>query len=217
MTVVSKLKPVTEVLHFTTNRGLVGSFAIKRVLSRRRLPEEFYLEHVVHNNSHTRPEEAYNFDKSRDWLDFVNMSIDEINSRFFRFSEGWERNAELWWAILAFTPEILDHEGVVFTTTNNGYEHCCRASGPEGMAALYEQTIRRKGDWIVSRRARADNLPTCEQAEVLYPEGLDTQYLTRVYVAREEDSDRVYGWLREFGLPVVPVIVAPGKFKGAPN
>jgi len=40
---------ITEVLHFTTHRGITGAFASGCILSRRQLPQEKYLEHVCMN------------------------------------------------------------------------------------------------------------------------------------------------------------------------
>ncbi|HEU0127959.1 MAG TPA: hypothetical protein VFQ48_05060 [Pseudonocardiaceae bacterium] len=37
---------ITEVLHFTTHRGLLGIFAKEAVLSRERLEADKYIEHI---------------------------------------------------------------------------------------------------------------------------------------------------------------------------
>src|SRR3954469_23794344 len=97
-----KRRGISEVLHFTTNRGLVGILATEKLLSRRRLKEEDYLQFILHNNALVRQEELPHFDKSQDWLDFVNLSISEINSSYFGFSGNWAHNQDLWWCILAF-------------------------------------------------------------------------------------------------------------------
>lgn len=73
---------IDSALHFTTNHGLVGILAVGALLSRRRLDKEYLLEHVLHVNAARRPEAAADFDKSEDWLDYVNLSISEVNSRF---------------------------------------------------------------------------------------------------------------------------------------
>jgi hypothetical protein len=75
---------IEEVLHFTTNRGLVGILQSHQILSRWRLPGERELAYILRPNVATRPEESEFFDKQENWLDFINMSISEINSRFFR-------------------------------------------------------------------------------------------------------------------------------------
>lgn len=209
---------IRELLHFTTNRGIVGTLAQGALLSRYRLPSEKYLAHVLHVNSTTRPEEIEFFDKSENWLDFVNLSISEINRRFFEFSCGWHRDADIWWGILAFDPVLMAHDEVVFTTTNNKYEpYCARQRGIAGLKSLFESPILRKQSWSVHRLGRAENLPTCEQAEVLYGREVPTAFLRRIYVMEGDHHDQARGWLREFGLGSVEVVINPAKFLGCKN
>ena len=181
---------ITEALHFTTNRGLVGVLASGGVKATKSLTQDEYLANILHKNAITRPEEAEDFDKSEDWMDFVNLSISAINTSYMGFSKRWPHNQNVWWCILAFDPVIMTHPGVYFATTNNGYPHCRRASGDEGLEALFAPSIARKAAWRAYRGQRAPNLPTCQQAEVLYPRFLPIEFLRNVYVQAEEDSDR---------------------------
>ena len=208
---------IESVLHFTTNRGLVGALAVKGLLSRRRLRDEDLLEYVLHVNAARRPEAAADFDKSNDWLDYVNLSISEINTRFLAVSRRWHNNAAVWWCVLEFYSRIMTHDGVYFATTNNSYDRCIRSEGVEGLESLFVERVERKADWSVRRRSRAPHLPTCEQAEVLYPKRVDVEYLRRVYVAEEEHHDIVGGWLKEFNCPGVEVLHSREKFGGCPN
>jgi hypothetical protein len=210
-------REIVEVLHFTTNRGIVGTLASRALLSRHRLPQEKYLEHVLHVNAAIRLEAAAFFDKSQNWLDYVNLSISEINRRYFLVSNRWHQDKNVWWGILAFDPQIMTHEGVVFATTNNSYDLCIRKGGIDGFEGLFAQTIQRKVGWSVSRGRRTARLPTCEQAEVLYPAGVPTNFLRRIYVQKEEHHDQATGWLREFGVADVEVVLSPEKFIGEPN
>lgn len=212
-------RQVTEVLHFTTQRGIVGVLATRELQSRFRLPQDKYLEHVLHVNAATRPESAAVFDKTQNWLDYVNLSVSEINRRYLEVSQRWHRNAShIWWGILAFDAEIMTHDGVFFATTNNSYEpYCVRGAGREGFSALFAPQIRRKETWWVNRSGRAGNLPTCEQAEVLYPSSISTQYLRRIYVAEGDHHDQTRGRLREFELQDVEVVIDPNKFLGQSN
>ena len=98
---------IESVLHFTTNRGLVGILANGSLLSRHRLNDDQYLEHVLHVNAANRPEAAANFDKSENWLDYVNLSISEINRRFLEVSKRWHNNSDVWWCIFAFDSDIM--------------------------------------------------------------------------------------------------------------
>jgi hypothetical protein len=208
---------IVEVLHFTTNRGIVGTLASHSLLSRHRLPQEKYLEHVLHVNAVSRPEATAFFDKSQNWLDYVNLSISEINARYFAVSNRWHQASNVWWGILAFDPEIVTHDGVLFATTNNSYDRCIRQGGVEGFEGLFAQVIQRKRGWSVNRGLRESRLPTCEQAEVLYPAGVPTEFLRSIYVQDEEQHDQALGWLWEFGLSGVNVVLSPEKFRGKPN
>ena len=118
---------------------------------------------------------------------------------------------------------MIGHDGVWFATTNNGYADCRRAQGEEGFGELFTQEVLRKAvgsggkPWYAFRDSRPANLPTCEQAEVLYPEKLSLDYLRTIYVEEDQYYDTVVGWLREFGYTDVEVIVGQQKFIGRPN
>lgn len=209
---------ISEVLHFTTNRGIIGVLATGALLSRYLLPQEKYLQHVLHVNAASRPESFHDFDKSQNWLDYVNLSISEINRRYFEVSSKWHKDSDIWWGILAFDPVILTHEGVFFATTNNAYEPLCiRQAGNSGLIKLFQEFVQRKSGWTVSRRGRAAHLTTCEQAEVLYPQRVSFDFLRAIYVQEGEHHDQARGWVTEFGLRHVDVIINPAKFQGCKN
>ncbi|MFQ3894669.1 DarT ssDNA thymidine ADP-ribosyltransferase family protein [Sphingobium sp. R-7] len=209
---------IQEVLHFTTHRGLVGTLASGALQSRYRLPEDKYLQHILHVNSAVRPEAGAFFDKSDNWLDYVNLSISEINRRYFEVSQRWHADGDIWWTILSFDAVVMTHENVVFASTNNSYDLCLRERGGEGLNALFAAMVKRKSpSWTAYRGDRASELPTCEQAEVLYPAAVPMDFLRRVYVREEEHQDQVSGWLEEFGKPAVEVVWSPQKFLGKKN
>jgi hypothetical protein len=216
-------REITEILHFTTNRGLVGSLASRFLLSRPLLNEEDYLKYVLHLNAGIRPEEASYFDKSEDWIRFVNLSVSEINYRFLMVSRKWHATEEVWWAILAFSPAIITHSNVWFSTTNNGYEDAIREKGESGFSNLFGSPILRMLSdnygkrWSCHRESRESRLTTCEQAEVLYFEKLDLQYLDKIYVEDETLYYSVSGWMNEFDFPEVCVEINKQKFTGKPN
>lgn len=218
MTVLEEVasRGITEVVHFTTHLGILGSLASGALLSRHRLRKEDYLQHILHVNSTYRPEESEFFDKSQNWLDYVNLSLSEINRRFFDISQGWHSDREVWWAVLAFDASIMSHD-VVFATTNNGYEHCLREAGLEGLKKLFVPVIKRKGDWCAFRRDRAPRLATCEQAEVMYLGAVPIQHLKTIYVREGDHSDQVKAWLLDFHYKHVDVLISPEKFIGCKN
>jgi ssDNA thymidine ADP-ribosyltransferase, DarT len=117
---------------------------------------------------------------------------------------------------MAFDVDILDHPGVYFTTTNNIYSHVRRSAGLVGFEAMFAPVVARRANWQALRGKRAAHLTTCEQAEVLYPDGLAMSYLRRIYVRTGEDADRVYAVLAQFGREDVEVKVDAEKFRGQP-
>ncbi|WP_313053724.1 DarT ssDNA thymidine ADP-ribosyltransferase family protein [Pseudomonas lopnurensis] len=220
MTIQQELsnRNITECLHFTTNRGIIGILSSGALLSRYRLPLETRLHYLAYVNSVCRPEESDYFDKTENWLDYVNLSFTEINSRFFKVSQRWHQGADVWWGILSFDAAIAEHPGVYFTTTNNGYDLCRRGAGYDGLKAMFQSPIGRKApSWYAHRLNRVPSMPTCEQAELLYPGQVAVEYLRKVYVKDDYSHDQAYGWLREFGLNNVEVILSSHKFEGCPN
>jgi hypothetical protein len=209
---------ITEVLHFTSNHGLVGIMEMGEILSRRALPTEDHLAHISTPTSAARKEAESYFDKQEDWLDYVNLSLTEINRNYFKFaSERWHTSGDRWWVILSFRSELLSLSGVYFSTTNNVYSKTFREQGGEGLESLFAERIDRKAGWTVMRKSRPLNLPTCEQAEVLFPTRLDLSYLQAIYVDSEDRSDLVEGWLSLYKITGVSVIIDASKFNGQPN
>jgi hypothetical protein len=185
---VVERREITEVLHFTTNQGLLGMLASGGILSRQRLPEEKYLEHVYRPNAEVR--------KDGRWIDYVNLSISHINTEFFGHSKRWHQHEDVWWCVVSLDPVILTHEGVLFATTNNMYSGCRREAGEAGLEKLYAEEVTR---WIDLRERNVaerdpeleDSATTCHQAEVLYPGCVPLEYFQRVYVVHGRHADIV--------------------------
>jgi len=197
---------ITEVLHFTTHRGLLGSLHSGVVKSRERLPAEVDLKFIYKPNAIYRKDPA--------WLDYVNLSISRINSVFFATSCRWHRSEDLWWCIMSFDPEILGHPGVYFSTTNNMYTGVDRGTGADGLERLFATHVVRYNNNIAVRTMQlADNFTTCVQAEALYPGELSVKHLKRVYVETNEDQDEVYAQIHMTGVFGVDVIIDPKQFR----
>ncbi len=208
---------ISEVLHFTTERGLTGCAGSKAILSRKALNEDQYLSHIASPVSNERKEAQATFNKDEDWLNYINLSISEINTSYFNAAKNWFRGEDKWWCIMSFDPIILAHPGVYFTTTNNIYTSVVRTPGLLGIQAMFAERITRWRGNTVSRNGRSINLPTCEQAEVLYPNPLDMSFLKIVYVQNQEQAASIHGTLMSFGFQSVNVIIRPEKFLGVPN
>jgi hypothetical protein len=211
---VARDKEVTEVLHFTTNLGLLGMLAKGAILSREQLPEDEYLEHVYRPNADVR--------RDGPWIDYVNLSISRINAEFFGHSKRWHEAEDVWWCVVALEPRILSHEGVLFATTNNMYTGCRRGEGEQGLEQLFAEEVTQWAGRVVTR---SDDLERCEttciQAEVLYPKSVPLQFFSHIYVATERHAD-IVGSQSEILLPVhagptgpqrLPIYVRPDVFE----
>lgn len=198
---------IEEVLHFTTNQGLLGILDSGRLKSRTRLESDKRIEFIFKSNALFRKDLA--------WTDFVNLSISGINRTFFEVaSKQWHGQSDIWWCILAFSPSILTYDGVYFTTTNNIYTGVKRGTGPDALESMFADSILRwSGNVIMRPSDRPSNQPTCEQAEVLYPGELSTEFLQLVYVPSGEVVDEIQAQLLAVGHPSVKVTIAPDKFK----
>ena len=213
---IARNRGITEVVHFSTNLGLTGCLHNGMVLPRNRLKAEEKLENILTLNAPFRSEEEAWFDKSRNWINFVNLSVSEITTNLFRASLRWHKGKDIYWLIMAFDVSLLDHQGVFFATTNNIYPHTNRGLGPSGFEALFAREVRRKPGWRAVRGRRPPHLTTCEQAEVLFPDGLPMSYLGRVYARTGEEADRVHALLAQFGREDVEVQENADKFHGKP-
>ena len=204
---------IVEVVHFTTNRGVLGMFAKGAILPRRMLPEEKYLEHVYQPNAEVRKDPA--------WTGHVSLSISRVNKEFFGVSRHWHSDTETWWAIVSLDPEILCHEDVVFVTTNNIYPARTRGKGADGLLSLFASPVPGYYGRATERvREMPANWTTDVQAEVLYPGPISTDFVRRIYVLSDEHGDLVasqYDILRSRGnlgdrRDELPIDVRPDLF-----
>lgn len=199
---------IKEILHFTTNEGLLGILHTRFLKSRERLPEDKRLEYIFKPNAVWRKDPL--------WLDYINLSISRINAKFFEIaSKKWHKARDIWWCVLSFDPIILTHEGVYFATTNNMYTGVKRGRGASGLEALFADRIIQWDDRVVIRDSHQPlNLTTCPQAEVLYPRKLSTTFLLKIYVQKPEHHDDICGQCSGVGHPVVDVFLKPEVFTG---
>lgn len=196
---------ILEILHFTTNLGVLGVLGSGLLLSRARLPEDRYLEHVYRPNSPTR--------KDRAWVDYVNLSITDINEWMFDRSEAWHAREDVWWACLSYQPTIAAEPGVVFATTNNIYPCVERAFGATGLQALFAPVVVGRYGAQHDRAGKSEAQPTDRQAEVLFPRAVASAALRAVYVRQEEHVDDIAGIFALFPAAEVPVLVRPEIFR----
>ncbi len=196
---------VRNVVHFTTMRGAVGVLAARLVKSRERLPKDKYLEHVYQPNALCRKDPA--------WLDYVNLSVERINDWMFDVSQRWHAAEGNPWVLLSFSPEILAHPGVVFTTTNNIYPTCTRTEGFLGFERMFAETVAGRHNNVHDRAGKLPSWPTGRQAEVLYPGELSCEYLQRIDAQTEDGLDDIHGILSGLQLDKIAVCHEPEAFE----
>lgn len=207
ITAMIAARQINEVLHFTTRRGLVGAFAQGYVQAREHLSSDDYLEHVYQPNSNYRRE-------AREFWRYVNLSITDVNDRFFHISRGWHASeSDLFWAVLVFEPTILTHEGVLFATGNMAYPGVEPEGGSSGFRAVFADVVA-AGYARYTRRSSGttDNRPTERQAEVLYPDRVSTTYIREVRVANDLDAASAESIVCAVGHDDVGVVTVPELF-----
>ena len=171
---------ITSIVHFTMKRGLVGILASGTVKSRQVLSEDEFLQYVYEANTPDR-----RFDK--DWLDYVNLSLTNINLHMFDFSQ--RQHPEDAWMILEFGPEVLGDPGVVFSTTNNIYPAAYRCRGLRGFEQLFAPSVPGRYGDLSTREGRSPCQATDPQAEVLYPFELPLDHLHTITARDGETYD----------------------------
>jgi hypothetical protein len=202
-------RKISDILHFSTSNGLLGILATGKLLAYSALPAEKRLSHILQFNCKDRR-------RDKEWHDYINLSISRINGSFFTISQGWHATEDIFWCILGFPAEILDHTGVIFATTNNAYPMTQRAPDESGFEALFARSIRQyPTKWVTRSGSLDDSYTTCHQAEVLYPKELSLQYLKNIYVKSHEHADEVMAQIGVLNTSLpgnFRLIVAPDLF-----
>ena len=202
---------ITEVVHFTTNNGLVGILRTGRLSANAFLKDEERLAHILKINSPNRNRDA-------NWLGYVNLSISEINDYYFNYSKTKNtNNRHAYWCLLSFDANVISDPGVYFSTTNNAYPFTSRARGIDGLNALFQPEIKRMGTWTATRTGEhGAHQPTCRQAEALYPGHLPLAHLRAIYVEDGPVYDEVAAQV-QFLAPTlfnnIDIVIDPGRFK----
>lgn len=202
-----RARGISRLMHFTTNRGLVGILATRACKSAPLLKQEDYLEYILTTNCPVRYE-------SPKWQSYVNLSVEHINASFFGICEdGWHRNSDFWWCVLDFTPEVAAHDGVVFANTNNRYTGVSRKFRVDGFQALFDIEVVQWHGRSVRRDTTRESYPTCPQAEVLYPLEVSTRYLQRVFVRTDEHAAAVSAMAKALGQGGLEITVDSTVFE----
>lgn len=205
----ARRRGVTEILHFTTDKGLLGIFATGAVRCRDLLDNDKYIEEIYTPNCNNRLKDA-------NWTGYVNLSISRVNKYMLDRSKVWHSTEDLWWAVLAFDVSLLTHPGIYFTTTNNTYPSAQRGTGIHGLHALFADSV--EWGYYGCYQSRYPGMPnawtTDPQAEVLYPEPVSIGLLRALYLREPEHIDHVAGLMSIFpAVPRVPILHRPEVFQ----
>jgi hypothetical protein len=199
---------IEEILHYTTFRGVQGTLQRNALLSRQALDDGEFIRTIF------KPVCLYRSDKP--WLDHISLSVTAINTTLFSIASNKWHPRMSWWAVLAFDPSILDHDGVTFTTSNNIYPATNRGVGEQGFEALFAPTVASRRSTIIRRSPLlSPTRPTDSQAEVLYPHALGSEHLRRIYVRDIDHRHYVRSWFDVIDHREVDVQVNPGVFSAS--
>ena len=192
---------VTELLHYTTQKGVLGTIASGAILSRAQLDGEEYLAHI---------REAVWPRKDPAWIDHISLSMTSINYELFLQSRS--HYPELWWAVFSVSSAILEGSDAVFTTTNNIFPSVRRGRGLAGFEAMFAEEVVGKYGAIHTRAGLADNQPSDRAAEVLYPVRIAMDAIQGVYVIEPDHRNMILAWCDAHDRPELSVEVRPDVF-----
>lgn len=222
MSIKQKIKNlgISGVLHFTRGDNLVGILQRGGVLSRTKLTaERAPSHHLEYVGDSAWPDRS----RDKDWWGYVNLSIEAVNETLLK--KARTNHPEQGWFILSFKPDILEHENIYFTSTNNAYApHVLRDIGLTGLNLSYSLSYKDLNGNIHQRHNMLPKqYPSSQQAEVLYPDFLSLTHLDAIYVedkagflhANVALSSQQYIGVTA-GVNLIP-IVAPQKFLAHPN
>lgn len=197
---------ITEILHYTSSKGVMGSVIVDALLSREQVEQTDEVRYIYEGV----------WDRSRDveWVDYISLSVTSVNTDLFQRSR--RNHPDWWWAVMSYPVEILDDPGVMFTTTNNAYtETCKRGSGLDGFNAMFADAVPWGHYGSIARRHDAfpRNKPTHSAAEVLYAQSLPLSRMQALLLPDESKVSLISSWCEIYGRTEPEVRIAPEVFR----
>lgn len=203
-------RDISEVVHFTTHEGILGILDVGSILPNSELIKEKRLEFIVKLNTEYR--------KDPQFASYNSISITEPNRKFFGYSRRLHAGGQnLWWCVLALSPVIMEHSGVLFCSGNNTWPRTARKSGLAGLAAMFDDPVPGTySSWVRRSPGHPKNVPTSREAEFLYPGRIPLlQFLLRVYFETEDHADEFVAYANTLGvvLPSNCAVINPIMFQ----
>lgn len=192
---------VTQLLHYTTQKGVHGTIASAAILSRAQLDKDEYLEHI---RKGVWPRRDHR------WIDHISLSVTSINELLFRQSRA--NHPMMWWAVFSVWPSILNDDNVWFTTTNNIFPAVRRGQDLTGFGAMFADPVEGRYGKMHTRAGLPCSQPTDRAAEVLYPQRISTDRVQRVYVSEADHRHLVLAWCEALGHRDLDVEISPNIF-----
>ena len=193
---------IEEIVHYTTQRGVFGAIAKGAILSRPRLDEDDWLEHIFSGiwDNNAKAE-----------LDNVHMSVGRINA--YLLGRSKLQRPEMWWCVLSFGIDILDEPGVQFTTVNNIWPRRLKGSGVAGFEGMFADSVAGRFEDVHHRTNHSPAEPTHFSAEVLFPGQIALDRVQRVYVEKPEHAWSIRTHCNTFDRPSLDVRVQPDALR----
>lgn len=203
-----KANGIKEVVHFTHHAGALGILDTRSLIPNAGLKNEKRLEFILKLNNEQRKDPLH--------AKYNSMSITEPNRKFFGFSRSRHgKTGDVWWCVLAFSPAIMTHPGVLFCSGNNTWPNTRRAEGINGLAGMFADQVPGTYNSLIKRPpAHPRNVPTSLEAEFLYPDRISLDHLLRVYFECQDNADEFVAYARTLcvSLPEGCAIVNPSVF-----
>lgn len=193
---------IGRICHFTPSRNLVHIVTDPRgLLATRCLTED---EKAVFNQT--------DMDRLDGYPDHICCSIQYPNAWYFRRARNRDRLFRDW-VVLLLHPHYLWKQGTKFCPRNAASKGGRDVrEGADAFEAMFASRIVGAYNKVYTRGAKADSLPTDEQAEVLIPDQVVREDVIGVAVMDESQAKREIARLQTLKERVPRILVAPDFF-----
>lgn len=190
---IIKDREITELIHFTSTRGLEGIFKARHILSRFELENSNFVDdnEILFNSNDTFRMEGKNY---------INLSVSKPNKSLFnRFKHRKESDPTIGWCILKINPHVLldDNLKCFFSITNAANSAAKNDYGiksdVESFKKMFNDEVVVKnsyGSKTYSRFGLNKNQTTDNQAEILVEGKIPFKYINAICFETEHEKIR---------------------------